>query len=155
MSDLVTITTWHPEYRNSFISLNREWIERYFRLEACDYKLLGNPESEIIDKGGEIFFAISGNKVVGCCALVCHAQTGQYELVKMAVSPLFQGEGIGYRLGLALINFARQKGIDTLFLEANTQLEASVKLYHKLGFAKVDDYHPAYSRCNLYMEMKL
>lgn len=43
MSDLVTITTWHPEYRNSFISLNREWIERYFRLEACDYRLLGNP----------------------------------------------------------------------------------------------------------------
>ena len=155
MSDQVTITTWHPEYRDSFISLNRGWIERYFRLEACDYKLLGNPESEIIEKGGEIFFAISENKAIGCCALVYHAESGQYELAKMAVSPTAQGQGIGYKLGKALVDYAREKGIGKLFLEANTKLEASGRLYNKLGFRRVDDYRPAYSRCNLYMEMKL
>lgn len=155
MCDQVTITTWNPKYRDSFISLNREWIERYFRLEECDYKLLGNPEGEILDKGGEIFFALLDGKVVGCCALVHHPQTGEYELAKMAVSPDIQGQGIGHKLGTALISYARSKGISQLFLEANTKLEASIKLYHKLGFAKVEDYHPAYSRCNLYMEKNL
>ena len=36
------IIRWEQKYRNDFIRLNREWIERYFRLEACDYKLSGN-----------------------------------------------------------------------------------------------------------------
>lgn len=155
MNHPINILTWDPKYRDSFIRLNKEWIERYFRLEACDFKLLGNPEGEIIDKGGEIFFALDGETVVGCCALVYHPESGRHELAKMAVSPAAQGKGIGFQLGSFLIDYARSKGIQNLFLEANTKLEASVKLYHKLGFHPVVQDHPAYSRCNLYMEIKL
>lgn len=66
------IIRWEQKYRNDFIRLNREWIERYFRLEPCDLKILGNPEAEIIDKGGEIFFAVKNDAVIGTCALVYH-----------------------------------------------------------------------------------
>lgn len=59
------IICWKQKYRNDFIRLNREWIERYFRLEPCDLKILGNPEAEIIDKGGEIFFAVENDAVIG------------------------------------------------------------------------------------------
>lgn len=81
------IIRWEQKYRNDFIRLNREWIERYFRLESCDLKILGNPEAEIIDKGGEIFFAVENDAVIGTCALVYHPDTESYELAKMAVSP--------------------------------------------------------------------
>lgn len=57
----------------------------------------------------------------------------------MAVSPAAQGHGTGYKLGKALIDYARGKGVKKLFLEANTRLEASVKLYHKLGFKAAEN----------------
>ncbi len=34
MSNKANIIYWNQEYRNDFIRLNREWIERYFRLAA-------------------------------------------------------------------------------------------------------------------------
>lgn len=155
MAATVQIVGWDPAYRDGFIRLNREWIERYFRLEPSDEKLLGDPEGTIIRDGGEIFFALAEGAVVGCCALIHHPATGRYELAKMAVSPAAQGQGIGYRLGEALVAYARRKGVTRLFLEANTQLAASIQLYHKLGFQAVEADHPAYERCNLYMEKVL
>ncbi|WP_308759552.1 GNAT family N-acetyltransferase [uncultured Bacteroides sp.] len=148
----VKITRWDRRYRDDFIHLNREWIEKFFCLEESDLKILGDPEGEIIRKGGEIFLALDDGKVVGCCALVYHPETGRHELAKMAVSPTAQGRGIGFLLGTALLEYSREHGITDIFLEANTRLEASVRLYYKLGFQKVEAKNPAYNRCNLYME---
>lgn len=155
MPEEIRIERWHPEYRDDFIRLNKEWIERYFCLEPCDIKILGDPEGQIIRQGGEIFFALLDGKVVGCCALIFHPDDGRYELAKMAVAPEAQGKGLGYRLGATLVEYAREHRIPGLFLEANTKLEASIGLYNKLGFRKAEKGYPAYSRCNLYMEMRL
>ncbi len=152
IQDSVEITCWDRRYRNDFIRLNREWIERFFCMEESDLKILSDPEGEIIDKGGEIFLALSHGKVVGCCALVYHPDTGRYELAKMAVSPAEQGKGVGFLLGSTLLEYAEKHGVTDIFLEANTQLAASVRLYHKLGFRKVEAKNPTYNRCNLYME---
>jgi GNAT superfamily N-acetyltransferase len=154
----IRIIGWDPRYREGFIRLNREWIEHYFRLEPSDLKILGDPEGVILRTGGQIFFALKGEEVVGTCALVHHpdAHAGrQYELAKMAVSPTAQGLGIGTRLGEALLAYARSLGVRQLFLEANTRLEASVKLYHHLGFHAVQDYVPVYERCDLFMELEI
>lgn len=150
--DSVEITRWDRKYRSDFIRLNREWIERIFCLEESDLKILGDPEGEIIDKGGEIFLALNRGKVVGCCALMYHPDTGRHELAKMAVSPAEQGKGIGFLLGVALLKYAGEHGVTDIFLEANTRLAASVRLYHKLGFRQVEAKNPVYDRCNLYME---
>lgn len=155
MSENIRIERWKPEYSDDFVRLNQEWIERYFRLEPCDLKILGDPKGQIIDRGGEIFFALLDDEVVGCCALICHPDDGRYELAKMAVSPKAQGKGLGYLLGTTLVDYAREHRIPGLFLEANTALAASVGLYHKLGFHPVEMDHPAYSRCDLCMEMSL
>lgn len=95
---------------------------------------------------------MTGGKAVGCCALVCHPDTGRYELAKMAVSPAVQGKGIGFQLGTVLLRYAGEHGITRIFLEANTRLAASVRLYRKLGFQEMEAKNPAYNRCNLYME---
>ena len=152
----VRIVGWDRRYSEDFVRLNKEWIERYFRLEPCDLKVLSDPEGKIIKPGGEIFFALLGDKVVGCCALIHHAGNPErHELAKMAVSPVAQGRGIGTRLGEALVAYARAQGVRRLFLEANTRLEPSVKLYRRLGFRDVVDGHAAFDRCNLYMELDL
>lgn len=149
------ICRYSPELKDSFVRLNREWIERYFRLESCDLHTLGNPEETILAHGGEIFFALENGEAVGCCALIHHPDDDRWELAKMAVSPKSQGHGAGYRLGTALMDYARAIGVKRLFLEANTKLEASVHLYYKLGFKAVADYKAAYERCDLYMEADL
>jgi N-acetylglutamate synthase-like GNAT family acetyltransferase len=151
---MVSITLWKNEYRSDFIALNRAWIERYFRLEESDEKIFSNPE-KIIDDGGQIFFALEDGKAVGCCALVHHASDNRYELAKMAVSPEAQGKGTGLLLGKTLLEYAKEKGVKKIFLEANTALKASVSLYYKLGFKAVEDYKAAYDRCDLYMEKEL
>lgn len=108
IQDSVEITRWDRKYRDDFIRLNSEWIEIFFCLEESDLKILGDPEGEIIRKGGEIFLALTGGKAVGCCALVCHPDTGRYELAKMAVSPAAQGKGIGFQLGAAPFEVCRR-----------------------------------------------
>lgn len=148
----VQIVQWTKEYEDDFVRLNKEWIEQYFQLEECDLKVLNDPEKQIIQQGGDIFFAIADGKVVGCCALIFHPEKEKYELGKMAVSPEAQGQGIGYQLGSALLQYAQTYDIKHLYLEANTKLEASIKLYYKLGFQVGDAKHSAYGRCNLYME---
>ncbi len=154
MKETATITTWHEAVavRDAFVRLNRQWIERYFKIEPCDEKIFANP-GKIVDDGGEIFIALVDGVAAGCCALVNHGNS-HYELAKMAVDPNFQGHHIGLALGETVVAEARRRGAAVLSLEANTALEASVGLYHRLGFEAAECPHPAYGRCNLYMELK-
>ncbi|MBQ8531702.1 MAG: hypothetical protein IJ430_11195 [Parabacteroides sp.] len=55
MKEDITIVYWDRKYRDDFIRLNREWIEKFFHLELSDLKILGDPEGKIIRTGGEIF----------------------------------------------------------------------------------------------------
>ena len=57
-------------HRLSFKKLNEEWLEKYFNVEPYDSTLLENCESEIINKGGYIFFGIIDNEVMGTYALL-------------------------------------------------------------------------------------
>lgn len=153
MSGKVRIIRWHPDYRDDFVRLNKAWIERFFRLEPGDLRLFADPEVEIIRPGGEIFFAQRDDgRIVGCCALVFHPETGRYELAKMAVDVRMQGRGIGFRLGTALLEYACERHVGRIFLEANTRLAASVALYRKLGFRESRCGAATYERCNLVME---
>ncbi|MFV8465225.1 hypothetical protein [Flavobacterium sp. LB1P62] len=38
-------------------TLNIEWLNKYFKVEPKDEIVLSNPQGEIIDKGGMIFYA--------------------------------------------------------------------------------------------------
>lgn len=153
MNGEVRIVRWNPDYRDDFVRLNKAWIERFFRLETGDLRLFADPEGEIIRPGGEIFFARTDDgRIVGCCALVFHPETARYELAKMAVDACMQGRGIGFRLGTALLEYARERHIGRIFLEANTRLAASVALYRKLGFRESCHSAAVYERCNLVME---
>lgn len=145
------------EDRIAFRTLNEQWITQHFTLEAKDIETLGDPDGKIIQKGGSILMAYSGEEVVGCVALIPMAD-GVYELSKMAVSPAFRGRGIGRRLLVSAVAEAKQMGAASLFLGSNSALRDAVHLYESVGFRHVppERLPPlAYARADVFMEMPI
>ncbi|MCD8079632.1 MAG: GNAT family N-acetyltransferase [Bacteroides sp.] len=147
------IELYTPGYQTDFVRLNSEWIRTYFRPESSDYEVFSDPEGKIIGPGGQIFLAVDEQGTcIGCCALIRH-EAATFELAKMAVAPESQGSGAGRLLGEAALAYARAQGATKVFLEGNTRLEASIRLYRKLGFTEVPLGEVVYDRCNIKMEM--
>ncbi len=153
----VTIVEYQPEYKSAFYDLNRKWIELYWELEPHDIEVLENPEKHILEKGGHIFVALYNGFPVGVCALCPMPEESVYdfELAKLAVNNSIQRKGIGHRLCDAVISKARELGGEKLFLESNTRLKPAIALYRKLGFKELPEYHPAYARGDIQMELSL
>lgn len=150
----VNIIAYEPQYKEAFKALNEEWIKKFFVMEAGDYKLLDHPEEEILTKGGHIAFALLDGEVVGTCALVKtedHPLT--FELSKMAVSPKAQGKKLGYLLGNALVEKAKELKAEKVFLVTNSILVPAIKLYEKLGFIHTPIGHAEYDRADVRMEL--
>jgi DNA-binding MarR family transcriptional regulator len=153
-SQQVEILNYTPDHQEDFKRLNVEWIERYFRLEQKDLESLNDPQASILDKGGHILLARYEDAIVGVVALL-KLDDSTYELAKMAVSPQAQGKSIGFMLGTAIIQKARELGAKKVFLESNTLLKPAIQLYHKLGFQKIVSQPSAYERSNIQMELLL
>jgi len=151
----IRVVGFRREYAGEFRRLNLDWIERLFRVEPPDLKVLDDPEGVIIAPGGMVFFALDGERVVGTVALVRGAG-GRCELAKMAVAATHQGRGIGEMLGQACKAWAARNGVNTLCLETNSRLANAIRLYERLGFRRAVQPHPPdYARCDVYMEIKV
>ena len=156
ISPSIEIVDYQPKHQQAFRELNKEWIETYFVMEEADYKALDHSDTYILQKGGAIVVALCDKEVAGVCALMkMNDEKYDYELAKMAVSPKFQGKGIGYILGKGVIEKAKQLNATALYLESNTVLRPAINLYYKLGFIKVEGLVSPYERCNIQMELML
>lgn len=155
--EAVEIIDYTPKYHAAFRNLNIEWINTYFEMEAADYAALDNPDDYILKRGGHIFLALYKGEPVGTCSLIKMKEAEEYdfELAKMAVTPKAKGLGIGWLLGLAVAEKARELAGKTLYLESNLKLTPAINLYHKLGFKKVKKKPSDYARCNIQMAMDL
>ena len=152
----VKVIPYEPQYKEAFKALNEEWIKTFFVMEPGDYKLLDHPEEEILNKGGHIAFAILNGCVVGTCALVkTEDQPLTFELSKMAVSPKAQGKKLGYLLGSALIEKAKELKAEKVFLVTNSILVPAIRLYEKLGFKHIPVVNAGYDRVDVQMELDL
>lgn len=153
----VEIVDYMPEYKDAFFDLNRQWIESHWELEPHDVEVLENPESSILDKGGYIFVAVYKGRAVGVCSLCCMPTDSpyDYELAKLAVDTSILRKGIGRKLCDAVINKARELGATKIFLESNTRLKPAIALYRRLGFKELQEYHPAYARGDIQMELSI
>ena len=146
------IVPFQEEYAESFSRLNREWIERLFRIEPADLKVLDHPRETIIEQGGEILFAVDDAGVIGTVALV-PVPPADFELAKMVVAPGQQGKGVGELLGKAAIAWAVARQPKRLFLVTNSSLAGAIRLYERLGFLHRPMPEPSeYARADVYME---
>jgi len=148
------IVAYAPEYRQAFHDLNIWWIERWFEPEPIDLEVLQDPEGTLLEPGGEIWFAVSDDGVIGACGLKAHADD-VYELTKLGVDPQAQGLGAGQALCEHVIARFVARGGRLLFLDTNAVLEPATKLYEKLGFEITTPPEPRhYARSNVYMEWR-
>ena len=158
MSDSMTrreveIVTYRPAFAEDFRRLNYEWLEKYFTVEPLDEEYLSDPEGHIMDLGGEIFFAVDGDRVVGTCAAIPR-EGGTMELAKLAVTADFQGRGLGRALSAAVIEFARSRQPRCLYLVSSTKLGPALRLYETLGFHHLPfPWPPPYTDADVYMEL--
>lgn len=150
----IEIIPFEEKYAQYFYDLNADWLKKYFYIEPYDEKVLSNPKQYVIEPGGFIFFAKYNTEIVGVVSLI--NQKTFFELSKMAVSPKYQGFKIGQQLMDFTINFAKEKGWDSITLYSHRSLKAAIQLYKKVGFKEIPvekDSH--YERADIKMLLEL
>lgn len=124
--------------QHEFYRLNSAWIEQFYQLEEEDRRFLANPKRYIIDTGGMVFFLLENDEVAGTCG-VMKMDDDTYELVRMAVDPVFRGKGYGEKLVDHAGRWAKEKGAKQIILETGSVLKPAIKLYERIGF---EHYQP-------------
>lgn len=153
--DNLTIIGFDPALRAEFRRLNLAWLERYFKVEPVDERVLGNPESEILATGGEVLFAVLDGVTVGTVALKS-VDEETFELTKMAVDDRWQGRGFGQALLETALQVARDRGKRRVILYSQRSLKAAIALYYKNGFTDIaGPLDGKYARCDVQMERKV
>ncbi len=156
MEQQITIVDYKPEYQQAFRAINVQWISHYFDMEEGDYKALDHPQEYILDPGGHILVAVEAGKPIGVCALLkMEDPEYDFELVKMGVAPEARGKGVGWMLGQAAIEKARELSDKKLYIESNRVLAPAIRLYQKLGFKEIFGRPSPYARCDIQMELEL
>ena len=149
------IISFNKKYKADFEKLNREWIEEFFQMEDEDFHTLQNPESYVIQKNGEIFFAINDQIVIGTAAMIPFSED-VFELAKMSVKKGFQGKGVGKLLLKRCIQFAQERNANEIFLLTNDILKPALNLYLSCGFVIKNEYDDErYERGNTKMHLIL
>ena len=104
---MIEIIEYSGEYANDFRELNLEWLEKYNLTESHDLEVINHPTETILDKGGYIFLAREGDRIVGTAGIANEGDS-IYELVKMTVAPAFRGQGISKMLIEKCLDKARE-----------------------------------------------
>jgi N-acetylglutamate synthase-like GNAT family acetyltransferase len=154
----LTIIEYDDSLAQDFYTINAQWIETMFALEATDIEVLSNPREMIIDKGGVILFVRSAQHgIVGTCALK-KTREGCFELTKMGVLEKVRGIKAGEFLLAAILERARRMKIETLYLLTNKDCAAAIHLYEKHGFEHsaeiMRNYGQIYARCDVAMQFR-
>lgn len=144
------IVPYKKKYKSDFKRLNEEWLNKYFVIEDEDKRQLANPEREITGKGGEVFFALLNEEVVGTCAMI-KVDDSTYELAKMAVTEKARGKQIGKKLMLTSIGFAVENNAKKVILSTSPKLEAAINLYRSVGFKRTKTSYPSSYKRELFM----
>lgn len=151
LENIVTIIPFSADLTEPIKTLNIEWLKKYFKIEPKDEKVLSNPQEEIIDKGGMIFYAKYKGDIVGTVSLI-KMNDAEFELSKMAVTDGVQGLGIGKKLLQHCVEVAQENGVEKIILYSNRTLKPAIHLYEKFGFEEVLLEDGVYERADIKME---
>jgi ribosomal protein S18 acetylase RimI-like enzyme len=150
-TNTVEIIPFSSDLKEHIKTLNKAWLQKYFRVEEKDELVLSDPQKYIIDKGGMIFYARYNNEIIGTYSLI-KIDNDTFELGKMAVSDKAQGLGIGNKMLVHCLAVAEENNIKKLFLYSNRMLLPAIHLYEKFGFVEVPLEDGIYERADIKME---
>lgn len=153
--EAIVICNFENKFAEDFARLNREWLDAFALYEDEDGTQLYSPRETILERGGEIYIAVKGAKVVGTCALI-RLSPSLFEVAKLTVSREMQGQGLGRRLTYFAIDRARVLGAVRVGLLSSTKLETALRLYESIGFKRKPlPADQPYITADVYMELEL
>jgi len=150
----IEIVLWEDKYHENYKSLSIEWLEKYVSVEPADLLILNDPYGQVLNNGGQIFFAKYGAEIVGTVSMIKGADN-TFELAKLCVTEKYKGLKIGQLLMEASLAFARDNKADKVILYTNTKLVPAIRLYQKLGFEEIVLQDNKYLESDMLMALKL
>lgn len=151
---MIEVVDYEPRFAEAFRTINLEWVEEMFAVEAADLAALNDPEGYILADGGQIRLALLDKVPVGAGALKCTGP-GEFELTKMGVLRSARGKRVGAILLDSLLSRARELQARRLYLLTNWDCEAAIHLYEKHGFvhdsAILEEFGGTYQRADVGM----
>lgn len=152
----MTIVPYSPNYKESFIEMNRAWISEMFAMEDEDIKELENIEP-YMQNGGQIFFALDESGAVMACCMIAPREDGDWEIMKFAAKGMYTGTGAGSACLKACIDYAKERDIKKVIIVSNRKCVQAVHLYRKFGFAEipVDKKKFPFERADIAFELQL
>jgi GNAT superfamily N-acetyltransferase len=160
----LSIIEFEMRHAKAFKDLNIAWIAKSFFVEESDERVLSDPEKYFLNAGGRIILAEYKGVIVGTCALMPANMNGSgidegkdtFELTKMAVDEKLRGLKIGYHLGVATLDLAKEMGATRVILHSNKEGSApAIQLYYTLGFKEIPLGDAPWARANIKMEIEL
>lgn len=86
-------------------------------------------------EGGDFWTALDGDRVVGVCGLLLHADAG--EVTSIYVDASLRGQHLGRCLLLLAIEHAIRAGKPQLYLWSDVRFERAHRFYLSLGFVQL------------------
>lgn len=84
-----------------------------------------------------LWCAEHNGKIIGCIGVAAHGERAQ--LRWFLVDPLYRHIGLGKKLLHAAINFAKERGYKSIYLDTTSDLEKAIGLYTSVGFKKTGE----------------
>jgi ribosomal-protein-alanine N-acetyltransferase len=93
--------------------------------------------TNLLDRPGLELLVLEDERegVIGYAVLWCILDQG--ELANVAVTPRLRGRGLGTHLLARVLEVARARGVEMVFLEVRPSNERAVDLYRRFGFTDV------------------
>lgn len=130
------IIPYDSKYKADFIEMNTTWISEMFEMEEEDIRELENIEP-IIERGGNIFFALDQNDQVMACCMIGPREDGDWEIMKFAAKGMYTGSGAGNACLKACMEYAKEKGVHRIVIVSNRKCVRALHLYRKNGFVEM------------------
>ena len=150
----IVIVPWEDRFAGDFKDISVAWLEEFDLLEPIDLEMLDNPHRDILEPGGQIFFALEGNTVLGTCGMQ-PVEPGVYEVIKLGVRPEYRGRGAGKLLLEACLDWAGAQKARKVVLYSNSRLQSALRLYRRCGFTPIPYVPGHYAVSDIQMEQTL
>lgn len=137
----VNVVYADPRYFVSFHAALSEVANEMVFLEmtqAPALELVTKYQTDLINKGGPSFYAVSEDRVVGWCDVFPKENPRQAHrgTLGMGILKPFRGQGIGSRLVDAVLKKAKSFGLEKVELTVYTSNPGAIALYEKFGFER-------------------
>jgi ribosomal protein S18 acetylase RimI-like enzyme len=105
---------------------------------------------------GTLLIAERGGAAIGCVGLR-PLDPGCGEMKRLYVRPIARGTGAGRLLVRAVLDVARQRGMECVRLDTLPHMTEAIALYRSFGFKQIEEYagdHPPGSICYEYVALE-